>query len=342
MIRVTAYTNGTLASQDIADVLRTPPNSIPPGSMVWIDMPEPTDAEEAQVLKHWLNVHPLVIDDMHRARKVDGTPDPHYPSVEEYGTHLFVMVYAIILPPAIAAPNSAEFLKNVIDGQLNVILTEHAMVTHHPVRVDAIESIRTLIQTNPRLLDRGPDFLLAMILDTLIRNVRIVLDRIDTRMDELEERMFTTDSAIVSSRLLELRRLVNSTRRSLTHQDEIVYQLGRGDYQLVNENESIYYREVHDHHIMALDQVDSLRESITGLMEVYFAHVSSRLNQVMRVLTVISTIFLPITFITNLYGMNFRFMPELEWPFGYPLVLVIILMVTVTMLVLFRRRGWLG
>lgn len=342
MIRVTAYTNGTLASQEIADVMRNPPNSIPPDSMVWIDMPEPTDAEEEQVLKHWLNLHPLVIDDMHRARKVDGAPDPHYPSVEEYDTHLFVMVYAIILPPPNAATNSAELLKNVIDGQLNVILTEHAIITHHPIRVDAIESIRRLIQTNPRLLERGPDFLLAMILDTLIRNVRTVLDRIDRRMDELEEEMFTKDSALVSSRLMNLRRLVNGTRRSITHQDEIVYQLARGEYRLVNENESIYYREVHDHHIMALDQVDSLRESITGLMEVYFAHVSSRLNQVMRVLTVISTIFLPITFITSLYGMNFHYMPELVWPYGYPLVLAVILIVIISMLIIFRRRGWLG
>ncbi|MBI2793116.1 MAG: magnesium/cobalt transporter CorA [Ignavibacteria bacterium] len=342
MIRVTSYTNGTITSQEMTDVLCTPPDLIPLDTLVWIDMTEPTDAEETQVLKQWLNVNSLVIDDMHRARKVEGKLDPHYPSVEEYETYLFVMVYAAIMPTPSVGVSADEFLDNLVVGQLNVILTERAIVTHHPVRVDVIEGIRRLIQTSPHLLDRGPDFVLAMILDALVRNVRTILNRIDTRMEELEQRIFTADSVTVSTKLLELRRLVNGTRRSLNHQDEVVYQLARGDYQLVNESEAIYYREVHDHHIMALDHTDALRDSIMGLMDVYFSHASTRLSQVMRMLTVISTIFLPITFITSLYGMNFHFMPELGWTFGYPLVLTVILIVTISMLILFRRRGWLG
>jgi magnesium transporter len=342
MIRVTSYKNGALTSQEIADVLTTPPALIPVDAMLWIDMPEPTDAEETQVLKQWLSVHSLVIDDMHRARKVEGTLDPHHPSVEEYENYLFVMVYAAILPTPTVGVSASEFLEQVIIGQLNVILTERVIVTHHPVRVDTIEIIRRLIQTSPHLLERGPDFILAMILDALVRNVRTILNRIDTRMEELEQKIFTADGVLVLTRLLELRRIVNGTRRSLNHQDEIVYQLARGDYQLVNDSETIYYREVHDHHIMALDHTDALRDSIMGLMDVYFSQASTRLSQVMRMLTVISTIFLPITFITSLYGMNFHFMPELAWPYGYPVVLTVILIVTISMLFLFRKRGWLG
>lgn len=341
MASILWFENGITRQSSLEELLSYPQCEVPRKAFVWVDLATPTLEEEITVLKQWVGVHDLVLADMRMASMPD-SDEPHPPGIEEFPDHLFVILQSSIMVPRKQGETVAEHLSRVKKGQLNLILTDRVIITHHPLIQPVVANVMKSVDKNHRLFERGPDFLLALILDEIIQDTGELLELIDERAAELEQRMLRTESMVITSRLLGLKRIVHDIRRVLARQDEMVYRLSRGEFKLVNKDEAVYYRDVHDHHVMALDHVDSLRDSLTGLMEVYFSLSSSRLNQVMRILTVISTIFLPITFITSLYGMNFHFMPELGWQWGYPLVIFIILVVSGTMLMLFKRRGWLG
>jgi len=341
MITVLWHENGSCTRKSVDDLLSIPHESIPKDVHVWVDMQNSTAEEEQSILIEWMGVHRLVLEDMKMAANIDNA-EPHHPSIEEFPDHLFVILQAPILVDRRAEEVLAEHLGRIQQGQLNLILTEQVIITHHPIALPVIAIVQKVVEKGRHYFERGPDYIMALILDEIIDDTNELLEIIDERAAELEQVMLRTESMSITTRMLALKRRVHTIRRSLTRQDEIVYRLSKGEYRLVNKDEAVYYRDAHDHHIIAIDHVDSLRDSLTGLMEVFFSLSSSRLNSVMRILTVISTIFLPITFITSLYGMNFEFMPELKWPWGYPLVLLAILFVSTIMLMLFKRRGWLG
>lgn len=344
MIDIRYFHDGRVQQLTLDALRQHPVGSIPEHAIVWVNLADPSAQEELDVLTVWFPVHELVLSDAHRAlgSHVDNDGQFHHPKVDDFGSYLFVIMHALVQPPGTDdGDHPTDVLSNLTESQLNIILGDRVLITHHAGDIPAVAALISACDRNPLLLSRGPDYLLHLLLDDLVDAYIPLVEMFEDRVNELEHAIFRRPSNITLVRILELKRLLQRIRKDVVYQREIVNRLARGEFALIAQHETMYYRNVYDHLVRITDQIESSRELTISIMEAYFSVSSARLNEVMKVLTVISTIFLPITFLTSLYGMNFRYMPELEWTWSYPVLLSIIVVVAVSMYVMFRRRGWL-
>ncbi len=315
----------------------------------WIDLSEPTLEEEQLIFEKFFRVHPLTREDISRLR---AAPDqgPHLPKVEEFPDYLFVIVNplppglaeALKVPPkGVPPPPPAAVLARKNRPQLSAVLNDRVLITHHFLSLECVTTARKYIDRHLETARRGPDFLFHNVLDAMVDEYAPVVDLIATRLDRLETRMFKSPTPQLLARLLRLKRVVSGLRKTLILEREVLARLIRGEFALVDEREVVYYRNVYDHLVRYTELIESAREMVSDLMETHLSAVSTRLNQVMKVLTMISTIVLPMTLVAGIYGMNFKHMPELEWEYGYPMALGIMLLLGVVSLLYFRWRKWL-
>jgi magnesium transporter len=194
---------------------------------------------------------------------------------------------------------------------------------------------------NPQALGKGPDFLFHMIIDDVVDGYTPLLDALDTAIDAMEDEVFKKSTQRTMFRILQLKKDIMVVRRIAAYQREMLNRLSRGDFALITREEMIYYRNVYDHLVRMADLADSYRDIIAGLLDAYLSVTSNNLNQVMKVLTIISTIFLPLSFITGFFGMNFRFLPGAEWEYGVAGATLFMVAVAAGMLWVFRKNRWL-
>lgn len=343
MIEIRHFHDGAMHQSSLDALRQLPVGSIPDGGMVWINMSAPTADEERQILSDWFPVHELVMSDAHRALGTHEDDDAqlHHPKVDDFGTYLFVIMHALVHRRSSEGDSAVVTLRNLGESQLNIILGERVLITHHAGDIQAIPALMLACDRNPLLLSRGPDFLLHLLLDDLVDAYIPLVELFEDRVEELEHAIFRRPSNTTLIHILELKKLLQRIRKDVVYQREIVNRLARGEFAIISQHETMYYRNVYDHLVRIADQIESSRELTLSIMEAYFSVSSVRLNEVMKVLTVISTIFLPITFITSFYGMNFHHMPELNWWWSYPTVIGIIIVISASMYLMFRRRGWL-
>jgi magnesium transporter len=231
--------------------------------------------------------------------------------------------------------------------QVSLFLGDQYVISFHHGKADPFEPVRKRLRSHiGRLRERGADSLLQALIDLVIDSGFPVLERVSDALADLEEEMLETPTSEHLRHLYELKRTLVFLRRMLWPQREVVNRLVRGELSRISESTRIYFSDCYDHTIQIMDLVESYRDMATGLLDVYLSSVSYRMNEIMRVLTVISTIFIPLTFLTGVYGMNFGndnspwAMPELRWYYGYPLVWLVIIVIAVGMLAYFRRRKW--
>lgn len=320
---------------DVAQLSAIAPFAMAEGSMVWVDLSDPTEEEERRVLDEWFGVHELVRSDMHRA--LSGDEDLHHPKVEDLGSYLFVIMHALDIKGT-ARGEAMQYAWQ----QANFIVGERVLITHHAGRVAPVTTVMGTCEMNSRVMHRGPDYLLHLLLDEIVDQYLPLLTGFEDVLEAIEQTVFKQPTTLTLARIVDVKRRLQETRRTIVYQRELVNRLSRGEFDLVSLDESVYYRNVYDHLVRTADQLDTGREAAMGMMEVYFSVNNTRLNQVMKLLTVISTIFLPLTFISSVYGMNFKYMPELDWPFGYAMVWGILITITIVMVFFFKRRGWLA
>lgn len=207
------------------------------------------------------------------------------------------------------------------------------------------EIVKRLEDKGSRLRMRGADFLLYTLLDMVIDQGFPVLESFGSQLEELEEQILSATGGTLE-RIHTVKRELILLRRMLWPQREVISQLQHGDLSLIREDTLIYLRDCYDHSIQVMDLLESFRDMTGSMLDIYLSSVNNRMNDIMRVLTVIATIFIPLTFIVGVYGMNFDRdagpwnMPELDWPYGYPLVWLVMIAIAVLMLVFFRRRRW--
>jgi magnesium transporter len=346
MTTILAYHNGKMRHLSIQDlfVLRAT-NPDFPAMTIWVDLENPTEEEEETLLVHFFLFHHLAVEDCQRERVEPKTGD-HYPKVEDYHDYIYVIFNPVDRPVEKLDDDEEDDRHHYVavqfpTRQLNAFLGKNFLVTHHYEASEAIRYARNLCLKNNQTLGRGPDYLFHLIIDEVVDNYTPVMDYFDHRIDELESNIFEAYQVQMLSRILELKKGIVRLRRITTYQREILNRLSRGEFPLISTQEMIYYRNVYDHLVRIADLVDSYREHIAGLLEAYLSVNSNRMNQVMKVLTVISTIFLPLTFISSIYGMNFHYLPELDWHYGYHAVWGVIVLIAGGMLIYFKRKGWL-
>ncbi len=316
----------------------------------WIDLANPTEEEERRVFEEFLPIHPLTLEDITRPRRLP-EEGAHLPKVEEFPNYLFAIVNPLstALVKAFAKPvanHTADEehvygLQTKHRPQLSAVLTRHVVITHHVASLECIDEVSAHLAKHGEKVRRGPDYLFHLILDAMVDDYAAVVDRISKALDGLERGVFRDPVPQQLARMLRLKRIVSKLRKTLILEREVLARLMRGEFEHVNEQEVVYYRNVYDHLVRYTELIESAREMASDLMQTHLAAASNRLNNVMKFLTTISTIILPMTLIAGIFGMNFERMPVLKWTWGYPMSLALMACSGVGAYLLFRWRGWL-
>ncbi|MDW8365828.1 MAG: magnesium/cobalt transporter CorA [Abditibacteriales bacterium] len=287
----------------------------------WVDVTQPT-VEELKTLQGIFGFHDLAIEECQ--------DQPTKPGITDYETHCFIVVH---VPASLAEPEP-EIV------EMNVFLGHHFLVTvrHQPVRILSVLREHCLKQNT--VLGRGADFVFYSIMDDITDEYFQTLERLDEEIDELEDQIMTAPTRETLNRIFLLKRQLVHLRRVAGPQREIFAMLNNREFPYIKERTLVYFRDVHDHLIRVYELIDSMRELLSSALDAYLSQRSNQLNEVMKILTMLTTIFMPMTLISSIYGMNFAHMPELKWTWGYPFALGLMVTVGVLLLVLFKWRKW--
>jgi magnesium transporter len=333
MVSILQYINGEirrLTLKELSQCLTSPEG------ILWVDLENPLEAEEETLLVSVFDFHPLAIEDTQRGADEEG----HLPKVEDFGDYLFI-IFNPVEASATASSDDSRGGFEIRTTQLSAFLSKRALVTHHYSPLRSINNAQQLLSKNPKALARGPDFLFHIIIDELVDNYTPILDQLDALMDDMEREVFHEPTQETMIRILQMRRNITTLRRVAFYQREMLNRLSRGEFTLITRDEMLYYRNVFDHLVRMTDLTDSYRETVGGLLDAYLSVTSNKLSQVMKVLTIISTIFLPLSVITGFFGMNFAHLPGLQSPMGVILTTLSMVLVAGGMLWVFRRNRWI-
>lgn len=293
-------------------------------SVSWIDVQGLGDEALLRRIATLFEIHPLALADLVNV--------PQRPKVDAYEGHLLVIACMVTLVRG-----------RVRLEQLGLVLTAGAVLTFQEDPGDVLDPVRARLRADAGMLRKaGPDYLLYALLDTLVDGYFPVVEALGQQLEDLEAEVIERPRSDLMTRLHVLRRDLQHLRRTLWSQREAFATLLREASPLLGEQARLHLRDPSDHALQVLDVVETYRETAVSLMDLYLSTLSHRLNEVIKLLTVMSSLFIPLTFIVGIYGMNFEAMPELHWRWGYPLVWALMLAVSAGLLLFFRRRGWLG
>lgn len=303
--------------------------------ITWIDVVGLGDAATLEQLGKALGLHPLTVSDL---------AHPHQrPKIEPFERYLYFVTRMHAAEPPEGSQVEAE------PEQLSVVLGRNWVLSVQEREGDCFNPVRDRIRAGKgRVRSQGPDYLAYLLLDAVVDQFFPLLDRLSDRIEALEDEAFTRIDARLPARVHALRRELFGLRRTIWPQRDAINTLLRDDFHQVRPETRIYFRDVYDHCVQIIDTVDTYRELAQGTLDMYLSAVSHRMNEVMKVLTIIATIFIPLTFIVGIYGMNFDpevspwNMPELGWAYGYPATMAFMACVAGGMLLFFRRKGWIG
>jgi len=304
----------------------------------WVDLENADEPEERLVFEQFLHVHPLTLEDITKPRREPYTL-PHFPKAEEFPDYLFVVVNPLDKLP------SDDFACSDVrprTRQLSAVLTRNVLITHHYEPLESVKALREFLSKHGQQCDRGPDYLFHIILDAMVDEYAPTLDRVTDRLDDLEDEVFGKPTPQLLVNLLQLKRDVVALRKTLILEREVLAHLTRGEFALIDVREIAYYRNVYDHLVRYAELIETAREMVSDLMQTHLAALSNKMNAIMKTLTMISTVILPMSLIAGIYGMNFKgWFPELEWKYGYPFALALMALTGVGAFALFRWRKWL-
>lgn len=290
---------------------------------LWLDLEDPPE-EEFGLLKALFDFHPLALEDCQRHM--------HHPKIDDYDDYLFIIMHA--------ARWSADD-KKLQTVELDCFLGPQVVVTYHQEPLPSIQEAKVRCLKKEGALSRGTDYLLHVILDNLVDDYSPVLDQISGVIEDIEEEVFGKPTPSTLNNLFSLKKEVNHLWLLAIHQKEILSQLSRHQFSVIHRHQAHFYRDVYDHLVSVCDLAESYRDFISGALNAYVSVMSSRTNEVMKVLTIFAAILLPLSVIAGIYGMNFEFMPELQWRYGYHSVLGGMAIFAVGMLLFFRWKKWL-
>ena len=291
------------------------------GTRLWIDLIDSTN-EEISFLGDIFDLHPVTVDDL----SDEGTRV----KIEVFDNYNFIVLYNLFMDTRI---NKYEY--DVVIGD-NYIITKDSRK-----EIKILEKIKNDKKALLKILNKGPDFLLHIIMDRIIDSYFLILDRLDIIIEESEDALFNAGDKECIMKVIELKRDVSVFKRIVVSEREELLGLLRKESMFVSEETKIYFRDNYDSVISIFDSLDSMRDSLIGIQDTYLSYTSNKLNEIMKVLTIIATIMMPLTLITGIYGMNFDVMPELKSPYGYYSILLLMLALGLSMVYYFKRKGWM-
>jgi magnesium transporter len=255
------------------------------------------------------------------------------PKVESFDDYLFIVIKML----------EYDKEKDVISSeQLSLVLGKSVLITFQEDVGDVFTPVRERIRKGKgRIRTGGCDYLAYALIDAIVDNYFVILEKVGQRLEVVEETIDDDPDDNILEDIHTIRRELIYLRKQVWPLREIITYLQKDGAPLISEATGPFLRDVYDHTIQVIDSIESFRDVLSGLQDLYLSIISNRMNEVMKVLTIIATIFIPITFIAGIYGMNFSHMPELTWRWGYPAVWLLIIGIAVVMIVFFRRKNWI-
>ena len=298
--------------------------------LLWVDfLNEPNESCEP-ILINVFGFHPLPVE--------DALQETHTPKVDDWDDHLYIVLDALVYDELVG--NGALHLH-----ELDVFLGNNYIVTHHDEPIAAIDQTWNACQRDPRHTQNGADHLLYRILDYLVAAYMPIVEKIDDEIDVIEDQVLSKATTETLEHIFSLKRSLLSMRRVITPQREVLNKLARDDYQVIDSHDRVFFRDVYDHLVRMQDLNESMRDMLSGTLDIYLSVVNNRMNDVMKTLTVITTLFMPISFIAGFFGMNF-FEPVAHltsWTRvpAFIIMLLVTILTPTSMFVWMRRRRWL-
>ncbi|MBD3426791.1 MAG: magnesium/cobalt transporter CorA [Candidatus Omnitrophica bacterium] len=290
----------------------------------WINVDGVHDAGIIENIGKSFGIHPMVLEDIMNTSQ--------RPKFEDLGDYLFIVIKMIYY---------RQKSKRVVVEQVSLILGENFVISFQEEEGDVFEAVRDrLKRSKGRVRTEGADFLAYALMDSVIDSYFSVLEGIGESIESLEEKVVSGSRAEDIADIHALKRDMIFLRRSIWPLREVISGILRAESGLVKSSTGLYFRDIYDHTIQVVDTIESFRDFVSGILDIYLSSLSNRMNEVMKVLTIFAAIFIPLTFIAGIYGMNFKYMPELELKWGYFAVLGFMALVGVGMLAYFKRKKW--
>jgi magnesium transporter len=294
-------------------------------TVTWINIDGLHQVEILEKLGECYGLHPLVLEDILNTDQ--------RPKMEDYGEYLYIVLRMF---------NYNDKSSEIESEQISLVLGPNFVFSFQEREGDTFNPIRDRIRNSKgRIRKMGADHLAYTLLDSIIDNYFIILEKLGEKIEFLEEEVVSRPKSETLQTIHHLKREMIFLRKGVWPLREVISGLERGESSLIKESTRIYLRDVYDHTIQTIDTIETYRDMVSGMLDIYLSSISNRLNAVMKVLTIIATIFMPLTFLAGIYGMNFKYMPELEWRWGYPTVWIAVILISVSMLIYFKKKGWL-
>lgn len=317
--------NETLYREDVTDNIEELSVPIDKTRVTWIRVRGLADREKIVKLAEKFNIHPLTQEDILNTVQ--------RPKIEEFYNYTYIVLRVFKFDP-LKRELSAE--------QMSVILAEDFLVSIEEKGNEEIQKIIDWIKSSRGIIRKmGHDYLLYLIIDEIIDGYFMVLEKIEDELEELEDELTSNPTPSTLQSIHRFKRQLLQLNKSMWPLREVIGTLERAGHRFINSQTIPYFRDLYDHTVRVVENTETLQAILSDMLDVYFSAVSNKLNEIMKVLTMIATIFMPITFIAGIYGMNFTYMPELEWPWGYPVTLLIMLVIGLSMVVYFKRKKWI-
>jgi len=294
-------------------------------TITWINIDGVHEIKVIEEIGKLFNLHSLILEDI-----VD---TDQRPKIKDFRDYIF-----IILKMLYCDKKSNEMKVE----QVSLILGKNYVISFQEREGDVFDFIRDRIRNNiGRIRKLGADYLVYSLMDAIVDNYFTIIEKLDEEIENLEDKVISQPNPANVQAIHKLKRDLIFLRKSVLPLREVISILERGESPLVLESTNLYLRDVYGHTIQVMDTVESLRDIISGILDIYLSSINTRMNEIMKVLTIIATIFIPLTFITGIYGMNFQYMPEIKWFWGYPLILSVMLIIGIVMVIFFKRKKWM-
>jgi magnesium transporter len=294
-------------------------------TVTWINIDGIHQVETLEKLGECFELHPLTLEDILNTDQ--------RPKIEDFGDYMYIVLQMF---------SYDDRNNEIITEQVSLILGRNFVLSFQENIGDVFNQIRERIRSGKgKIRKMGADYLVYALLDAIVDNYFIILEKIGEQIEFIEERLIINPASETLNNIHKLKREMLFLRKSVWPLREVISGMERGESSLIKGTTKIYLRDVYDHNIQIIDTIETLRDMLSGMLDIYLTSISNRLNAVMKVLTIIATIFMPLTFLAGIYGMNFKYMPELEWKWGYPLILLVMSTIGISMLFYFKRKKWL-
>jgi magnesium transporter len=297
-------------------------------SVTWIDVVGVHQPEVIEKIGDRFGIHPLVLEDIvHTEQR---------PKMEDFDDYIFIVLKML------ASLETDDGEEEIRSEQVSLIVGQGFVISFQETEGDVFDSVRDRIRKSKgKIRRKGADYLAYALIDAVVDNYFLILEDVGEDLEVLEDELVASPSIETSHQIHDMKRDMIFLRKSVWPLREVISRLARGESEIFEESTAIYLRDVYDHTVQVIDAIETFRDILSGMLDVYLSSISNRMNEVMKVLTIIATIFIPLTLVAGIYGMNFDYMPELRWHWGYPAVLLFMFVTGFLMLLYFRRKGWL-